>query len=73
METQDQTPAARIAEKFGGIAAWARAYEPEKPLTTVQRWVTGGFVPARHMDDTLAAAKRVRVKLSSKDFLRDPR
>lgn len=68
-EKIDRTaPAARIAEKFGGLTPFAKAFDPPKALSTVSRWLESGRIPSKHHDDVLDAAKRAKVKVRPADF-----
>jgi hypothetical protein len=61
------TQAETIAQKFGGVAALARALGHRHP-TTVQGWVTRGFIPARQQQAVLTAAQKNAVDVSPADF-----
>jgi hypothetical protein len=63
------SPAARIAEKFGGITALAEALDPPRTPSSVQYWCETGFIPAREQAGVLAAAKRKRIRLSPSEFI----
>ena len=41
------------------------------PLTTVQSWRDGGYIPSRRMRGILEAAKRAGIKLEPADFFVD--
>lgn len=61
-------PAAIIAAKFGGLSALAKAFDPPKSPSTCHRWLESGRIPSIHHEATMEAAKRLKVKLSPKDF-----
>ena len=66
--TIDRTrPAAIIADRFGGLSAFAKALD--KTPSTVHRWLASGLIPSRHQAAVLEAAKRNRVKLRAQDFI----
>lgn len=62
-------PAARIADKFGGLSRFARAFDPPKATSTVFRWLETGLIPAQQQAEVLRAAKRAKVRLSAADFI----
>lgn len=57
-----------IIERFGGIAALARALGHANS-STVQGWKERGFIPFRHHEDVLGAARDIGLNLSGDDFL----
>ena len=61
------TPAEKIIERFGGIAALARALGHKQP-STVQGWKERGFIPARRQALVLAAARDQYIELTPADF-----
>jgi hypothetical protein len=61
------TQAKKIIEKFGGVYPLARALGHKNP-TTVQGWLSRGFIPPRQHDPIWEAAKRDGVALSLADF-----
>ncbi|HYE49992.1 MAG TPA: hypothetical protein VEB20_10420 [Azospirillaceae bacterium] len=62
--------ASHIIDKFGGITPLARRLN--KPITTVQKWKTSGFIPARHQQDVLDAAREDGLSLTPADFFDIP-
>lgn len=69
MDIENRMPAQVISDLFGGLTKWANAYNPPKTLSTVQRWLESGYVPARQQKPTLDAAKAARVKLPPNVFI----
>jgi hypothetical protein len=61
------TQARKIITKFGGVYPLARALGHKNP-TTVQGWLTRGFVPPRQHERIWDAAKRDGIDLSLSDF-----
>jgi hypothetical protein len=61
------TQAKRIIEKFGGVYPLARALGHRNP-TTVQGWLSRGFIPPRQHEPIWEAAKRDGVAVSLADF-----
>ena len=61
--------AANIIDKFGGIRPMARAIG--RTHSTVQGWKESGFIPARHQEAVMAAAKAAGVDLGPADFFPD--
>ena len=61
------TQAKRIIDKFGGVYPLARALGHKNP-TTVQGWLSRGFVPPRQHDPVWEAAKREGIDLSLAGF-----
>lgn len=68
-EIDRSAPAAIIAEKFGGLAEFARSFDPPKAPSTVHRWLESGLIPAKHQADVLDAARRKKIKLRPQDFI----
>ena len=66
-ETDDQSQAERIIDKFGGISALARALGHKHP-TTVQGWKDRKFIPARHQTEVLKRARELGIDLVADDF-----
>lgn len=64
-----ESPARKIAAKFGGTNAFARAIA--KAPSTVHRWMESGLIPARHQRKVLDAAKEKRIRLSPSEFIPD--
>lgn len=62
-----EMPAAKIAEKFGGIVAFATALG--KAPSTCHRWLVSGLIPAKHQSAVLAAARRYKIKMKADDFI----
>ncbi len=63
-------PAARIAEKFGGLVKLSEALG--KNPSTVHRWLVGGLIPSKHQAAVLDAARRAKVKVRAEDFIPEP-
>jgi hypothetical protein len=61
------TQAKKIITKFGGVYPLARALGHKNP-TTVQGWLSRGFVPPRQHERIWDAAKRDGIDLSLSDF-----
>ena len=75
-QTEDKMSdqAQRIADKFGGFPALAKAMG-RKDLSALYRWTkpkdkggTGGFVPTSAVPSVLAAAGRMGIRLTDKDW-----
>jgi hypothetical protein len=64
-------PAERIIDRFGGIAALARALG-HRNSSTVQGWKERGVIPIRQIENVLAAARARGVLLSHADFFEQP-
>lgn len=64
-----EAPASRIAAKFGGINALARALN--KSPSTVYRWIQSGLIPARYQAEVLNVAKALKIKMGPGDFIRE--
>jgi hypothetical protein len=62
--------AERIIERFGGLSALAQALG-HKHASTVQRWKESGFIPARHQQRVLDAARDKGISLDPSDFFDD--
>lgn len=65
------TQAKKIIDKFGGVYPLARALGHKNP-TTVQGWLSRGFVPPRQHEPVWEAAKREGIDLSLSDFAAVP-
>lgn len=63
------SPAFKIAQRFGGTNAFARALD--KAPSTVHRWLESGLIPARHQRLVLDCAKAHRIALKPADFIPD--
>lgn len=61
------TQAKRIIDRFGGVYPLARALGHRNP-TTVQGWLSRGFIPPRQHDPIWQAAQRDGVELAPADF-----
>jgi hypothetical protein len=61
------TQARKIINKFGGVYPLARALGHKNP-TTVQGWLSRGFVPPRQHERIWEAAQRDGIELSLADF-----
>jgi hypothetical protein len=59
--------AQRIITKFGGVYPLSRALGHKNP-TTVQGWLSRGYVPPRQHDRIWQAAQREGVNLDLADF-----
>jgi hypothetical protein len=59
--------AKKIIDKFGGVYPLSRALGHRNP-TTVQGWLSRGFIPPRQHEPIWEAAKRESVELSLADF-----
>ena len=59
--------AQRIIGKFGGVYPMARALGHRHP-TTVQGWLSRGYVPPRQHNSIWEAAQREGVELKLSDF-----
>jgi hypothetical protein len=64
--------ASRIIERFGGIAALAKAIDPNFPPTTVQYWGEIGRIPSTRQQIVLDAARKAGIELSPSDFFERP-
>lgn len=62
----NDTPAARIVAKFGGVRAMARTLG--KPHTTVHSWAVTGRIPAHRQEEILKIAREKGIKLRPDDF-----
>lgn len=62
-----ETQAKRIIDKFGGVYPLARALGHKNP-TTVQGWLSRGFVPPRQHEPVWEAAQREGIDLVLSDF-----
>ena len=60
-------PPSVIAERFGGLQAFANAIETNK--STVHRWLVRGLIHPRHHQAILEAAAREKVKVKPADFV----
>lgn len=60
-------PASVVAEKFGGLKAFADALELS--MSTVHRWLVRGTIDGKYHDAILAAAKGKSVRLKPADFV----
>lgn len=69
MTESRKMPAVLICERFGGLTRFAQAFDPPKQLSTVQRWLASGYIPARHQRAVLDAAKRAKVNIKASDFI----
>lgn len=56
-----------IIEKFGGLTPLSRALG-HKHVSTVQGWKDRGVIPARRQPEVLAAAERLGIAMSYRDF-----
>ena len=63
------TQAERIIRRFGNMSRLARALEPPRAVSTVQRWKLSGFIPARHHQAIMAAARKEGVVVAAEDFI----
>ena len=63
-------PAFLIAEKFGGIVAFARALG--KAPSTCHRWLESGLIPAKHQSLVLERARALRIRVRAEDFIEKP-
>lgn len=63
----ESMPAFKIAQKFGGVNAFARALD--KAPSTCHRWLVSGLIPAKHQRLVLDAAKANRIRLSPAEFI----
>ena len=61
------TQAQYIIDRFGGNSALARALGHKFP-STVQRWKDSGFIPSRHHQAVLDAARVRGIELTPDDF-----
>ncbi len=66
-----EAPASRIAAKFGGVVALARALG--KAQSTCHRWLVSGFIPSKHQAAVMAAAREKRIKLRADEFIPAPK
>lgn len=62
------TQAQRIIDKFGGLAALARALGHANP-TTVQGWKERGVIPPKHHQAVWNAAKSAGIPIAITDFV----
>lgn len=62
--------AATIIDKFNGTRAMATALK--LPPSTVQSWKVSGFIPARHQQAVLEAARAGGIDLTPSDFFEVP-
>lgn len=60
-------PAVKIARKFGGNSAFAKAID--KAPTTTDRWLARGDIPLGAWSAVYAAARRDGVELHMRDFV----
>lgn len=66
----DETkPAFKIAHKFGGVNAFARALD--KAPSTCHRWLVSGLIPAKHQRLVMDRAKELKIKLHPSEFIPD--
>ena len=72
----DESPAARVIGKFGGIDKTAEVIGRHRSV--VNRWLsspesggTGGVVPGKHQQPLLDAARAMGIDLAPKDFFVD--
>lgn len=65
----ESMPAFKIAQKFGGVNAFARALD--KAPSTCHRWLVSGLIPAKHQRLVMDAAKAHRIRLSPAEFIPD--
>lgn len=65
----ESKPAFKIAQKFGGVNAFARALD--KAPSTCHRWLVSGLIPAKHQRLVMDAAKANRIRLSPAEFIPD--
>lgn len=63
------SPAAKIAAKFGGTTALGKALDPPRPPSTIHRWLLSGFVPSKRQQDVMEAARRKRIRLHPREFI----
>ena len=61
------TQAERIIDRFGTMAALARALGHRHP-TTVQGWKQRGFIPSHRHQEVIEAGRREGVGLTPSDF-----
>jgi hypothetical protein len=61
------TQAKKIIDKFGGVYPLSRALGHRNP-TTVQGWLSRGYVPPRQHDKIWDAAKAMGIDLRLADF-----
>ena len=61
------TQSQRIIEKFGGVYPLSRALGHKNP-TTVQGWLSRGFIPPRQHDAVWNAAQAEGVAIDLADF-----
>ncbi|WP_269581914.1 carph-isopro domain-containing protein [Roseibium sp. Sym1] len=66
-ERVEFSQADRIVEVFGGRKALAEALG-HKHGTTVQRWQETGWIPPKHNEAIIAAAKKLGLRLNIMDF-----
>jgi len=60
-------PASVIADKFGGLKAFATALDMAQ--SSVHRWLVKGTIDGKYHDAIMAAAKARAVRLKATDFV----